>query len=268
MVATPRARLAQAQRDGTAQKFPGGNIMDKRPRITEASVNAKIRLAPDAPESAQRYNDSLRSLVLSAVSEINRTFVDRDLSATGRQKRAKESALKTMERLNRSPEAILSYDRISEGLKKAEAALTAERKPLSTHHDLQLAAEIRRHLAEMPESKRRAWADQNRGNPVVVRAILTAAEAPFLFGMDPEAVEVFEDRAQRALHPDEYAERDRLQRAASDLERSTVAAEKLLAEAAGLRRARDGQTWLSEDEKDTTPSPLAAVAGETGDGND
>lgn len=254
-----RAKVEEAKRKGQARKFPGGSIVNRK-AITETSIMVSLGayLPGNAPQSAADYVEELKGIVRRAGADLDGIYNSKRLTLEGKRSDAKARALKAFREIDNSPSAVFAHEEIMERFRSVNAVLATERKVPSTAHEVMLAGDVRQYLMSLKKAEKGKFIFSQRGNADVVRAVLTAPS--FLFGMTEDEVKAFEDAAQKALHPEEYTEREILEKAAAELERSTRKAVDMIAKAAELRLARDGETWLSVDEDDKTPIKATAPA--------
>nr|MBA4159574.1 hypothetical protein [Gemmatimonadota bacterium] len=133
----------------------------------------------------------------------------------------------------------------------------------SSQHEILLMASVRDHVARLPASERTSFLSAYAGDRMLAAAIATAP--PYLVGLDAQRRDMFLDMAKRRIHPDEVAELEEIDQAVAEVYRSVQEAEKMLAEVADLRVARDGETWLARHEEDTTKRREGDVRDPVGD---
>lgn len=219
----------------------------------EAIINAEIagslnpRWADEVPAVAPVHDAtvSLRKVVLGVVQSAERAKVlppDRRALALDRLARSGKEAIKRIRNLANAREAINQARIALED--EVNATLGAVKNEPNRNF---AASEIRSHVRSAGKRERRTLLREALNDVEAVQAILSAP--PLASGLTVEEWRAFRLEATQRYLPHVLRHSQLLESAAKYFDAGVRNAEKMVAEAAGLKRSKTGE-WLAEWEVD------------------
>lgn len=200
-------------------------------------VPAEAREAEDGDSSPPsmlrplaRWTDQAAEAVLAYEEAVREIETDKSLSDLGKAERIRDAFEEHMDRLDAKE--------FAERVELAEKELDRLRAlpgppPADDAHSIAVAGDIRRHLADLPDSDRRAFLQKNAGDPKVAAAVLHAPA--YLSGLTDAEVDAFRRWAIERRHPDRVARIELLERTLEGAGRGRRNAEKMMRERGGVR---------------------------------
>ncbi len=185
----------------------------------------------------------IRDTLFALDSKIGVVEDNKDLSPEGVDRQRAALAAATLQELDAYKPLLTAKNAVTKSINKAETQRPSLPSAPTSVADVQLAAEIREHVArqEKPDSFVLVHAADER----VVAAVLSAPA--FLSGMKDEHLAILERAILNKLHPDRTEYRDTLQRALGVCEQAIKQAQRLIVDRAKMVRHPDGQWRFIRD---------------------
>lgn len=222
-------------------------------KITASAVG--ISVTGYVPHAAREYDDNgASSMVKPIATEVERIGqrlleFETEVAAIEADKRLSDEG--------RAEKRVQVFEKHHDGLGKelGERVGLGEKEigrlrnvspppPSDDPNAIQVASDIRAHVAGLSDSERRAFLNQRAADPQVVSAVFSAP--PYLSGMSDVELEVYRKRVLQTMHP-ERAERIELLEATIDgALKGLRNATRMLVARAGVRFDRKAEKWVPE----------------------
>ncbi len=246
-----RGAPASVTSDETVNMAIGGSFR-RSEWLSPEHGGTNADLSPETAEQLSRLAslvDHTREQFRSVDRAVAALHRNENLSELGRARESKKIAVANLKEVDSGVKVQAAAHFVQDRMKELRGTLEQVLEPPKTMHDALLAASIRDHIGRLGSDKP-MWLHAHAGDRHVVMTVMNAPG--FLFNLSEDERAAYLKTAQQAMYPAESRELKLLQTAWQESRKAVDTAARMIQNRARLRRARDGESWLTEGEEDTT----------------